>query len=271
MTAKLKIGLVGCGTIGTRMAQAIDQGKVVAELSAVNDLETEKASELIEGLKIQVPVFMGLEEIFKNVDLVVEAASPDVVPRIIPLASRYKIDCMIMSIGGLLGAEDTINEAGNAGIRIYCPSGAIAGLDAVSAASVGRVDSVRLTTRKPPQALKSAPYIIEKGIDLDAIKEEKVIFEGTALEAVPLFPKNINVAAALSLAGVGPKRTTVLIIVDPKIKRNTHQIEVEGEFGKLITRTENLPAPFNPRTSYLAALSAVACLRKITNPLKLGG
>jgi aspartate dehydrogenase len=271
MTAKLKIGLVGCGTIGTRMAQAIDQGMVIAELSALNDLEKEKADELMEGLKTQIPIFLGLEEIFKNVNLVVEAASPDVVPQIIPLASRYRIDCMIMSIGGLLGAEYMINEAKEAGIRIYCPSGAIAGLDAIAAASVGRVDSVLLTTRKPPQALKAAPYITEKGIDLDTIKEERIIFEGPAIEAVPLFPKNINVAAALSLAGVGPKRTIVRIIVDPKIKRNSHQIEVEGEFGKLITRTENLPAPFNPRTSYLAALSAIACLQKITNPLKLGG
>jgi aspartate dehydrogenase len=271
MSGKLNIGLVGCGTIGTRMAQTIDQGEIIADLLAVNDLEIEKANDLIKGLKTQIPIILGLEEIFTKADLVVEAASSNVVPQILRLASRYKIDCMIMSVGGLLGEEDMIKEAKRAGIRIYCPSGAIAGLDAVAAASVGRVDSVRLTTRKPPQALKAAPYIMEKGIDLDAVKEERVIFEGTALEAVPAFPKNINVAAALSLAGVGPKRTIVRIIVDPKIKRNSHQIEVEGEFGKLITRTENLPAPFNPRTSYLAALSAIACLQKITNPLKLGG
>ncbi|MGA1864627.1 MAG: aspartate dehydrogenase domain-containing protein, partial [bacterium] len=128
---------------------------------------------------------------------------------------------------------------------------------------------IRFAKKLIPKNISSS--LQEKGIDLDSIKEERVIFEGSALEAVPLFPKNINVAAALSLAGVGPKRTAVRIIVDPKIKRNTHQIEVEGEFGKFITRTENLPAPFNPRTSYLAALSAIACLRKITNPLKLGG
>ncbi len=271
MRGKLKIGLVGCGTIGTRLSHAIDQGVIDADLLAVNDLETEKADDLIAGLNTQVPENIGLEEIFKRTDLVVEAASTNVVHNVLSLASRYKIDCMIMSIGGLLGADDMIKEAKRVGIRIYCPSGAIAGLDAVASASMGRIDSVRLTTRKPPHALKDAPYIKEKGIDLDAFKEERVIFEGTALEAVTAFPKNINVAASLSLAGVGPKRTIVRIIADPKVKRNSHQIEVEGEFGKLLTRTENIPAPFNPSTSYLAALSAIACLKKITNPLKLGG
>lgn len=176
-----------------------------------------------------------------------------------------------MSVGGLLEMEDAIAEAAIAGIALYCPSGAIAGLDAVAAASVGRIESVMLTSRKPPQGLKGAPYIIEKGIDLDAIEREQIIFEGNARDAIRGFPKNINVAVTLSLAGIGAEKTMVRIIADPAAARNCHQIEVEGEFGRLLTLTENLPFPFNPRTSYLAALSAISCLRKITSPLKLGG
>jgi aspartate dehydrogenase len=271
MTRTLNIALVGCGTIGTRIAQAADQGEVIANLLWINDLDTEKAKLLIEHLRKQKPKIEELELLFKEADLVIEAASRKVVPRILRLASEYHKDCMIMSVGGLLGEEELIREAGRSGIHIHCPSGALAGLDAVAAASVGRIDYVRLTTTKPPLALKGAPYIREKHIDLDAIKEAEVIFEGTPLDAVPAFPKNINVAAALSLAGVGAERTMVRIVVDPNIERNCHQIDMEGEFGRLTTRTENLPAPFNPRTSYLAALSAVACLRKITGSLKVGG
>ena len=271
MVKPLTIGLIGCGTIGTRIAQAIDRGEVSAVLQSVNDIERERASGLKRGLKHQNPAVTDLEGIVSMVDLVVEAASRGAVSRVVRMASKYKRDCMIMSVGGLLGAEPAIEEAKRAGIRIYCPSGALAGLDAVAAAAVGRIDTVRLTTIKPPRALKGAPYVTKSGIDLDALTGEQVIFEGSALDAVPAFPKNINVAAALSLAGIGAQKTMVRIVADPKATRNTHSIEVEGEFGRLVTRTENLPAPFNPRTSYLAALSAVACLKRITASLRIGG
>ena len=271
MTNPLRIGLIGCGTIGTRIARAIDQGDVPAVLRAVHDQEADQIRLLVQALNTQSPVVVSLEDVFQESDLIVEAASRTVVAQILHLANRCHKDCMIMSVGGLLGAEDAIREARVSGIKVHCPSGALAGLDAVAAASIGHIDSVRLTTRKPPQALKDAPYITEKGIDLDHLQQERVIFEGNALEAVPAFPKNINVAAALSLAGIGAEETMVRIIADPDVTRNSHQIEVEGEFGRLTTRTENLPSPFNPRTSYLAALSAVACLKKITSPLKMGG
>jgi len=271
MTKPLTIGLIGCGTIGTRIARAIDQGEVTATLQAVNDIEREMAVVLKQGLKNQNPAVADMEGVFSMADLVVEAASRAAVSKVVRLASKYKRDCMIMSVGGLLGADAMIEEARAAGIRIYCPSGALAGLDAVAAAAVGRIDTVRLTTVKPPRALKGAPYVTQMGIDMDALTGETVIFEGTALEAVPAFPKNINVAAALSLAGVGAEKTLVRIVADPRVTRNIHSIEVEGEFGRLVTRTENLPAPFNPRTSYLAALSAVACLKRITACLRIGG
>ncbi|MBN2374547.1 aspartate dehydrogenase [bacterium] len=267
----LKIGLAGCGTIGTRIAQAIDNKEVCACLAGITDIQRQKAEELTRKLTTQRPEILDLKGIFEASDLVVEAASGDSVPEVLLFGLQYKKDCMIMSIGGILGNEGFISKAQENGINIYCPSGAIAGLDAVAAASVGRVDLVRLTTIKPPGGLKGAPYVTERGIDLDKLESEQIIFEGNALEAVKAFPKNINVAAALSLAGVGPSDTKIRIVADPRAIRNTHQIEVEGEFGRLMTITENLPSPFNPRTSYLAALSAVSCLRKITSPLKMGG
>lgn len=271
VTDRLRIGLIGCGTIGTRIARAIDDGEVSAVLTALHDQEADQIRLLVQTLNTQSPVVVSLEEVFQESDLIVEAASRTIAPQVLHLANRYHKDCMIMSVGGLLGSEDAIQEAWVSGIKIHCPSGALAGLDAVAAASIGHIDSVRLTTRKPPQALMGAPYITEKGIELDQFQDERVIFEGNALEAVPAFPKNINVAATLSLAGIGAEKTVVRIVADPKATRNSHQIEVEGEFGRLTTRTENLPSPFNPRTSYLAALSAVSCLKKITSPLKIGG
>lgn len=267
----MRVGLIGCGTIGTRIAEAIDQRQVNASLVGINDLERQKADALIDKLGLHGIRPLALEEIFACSDLVIEAASGKVVPEVLRLSIGYRRDCMILSVGGLLSALSLLREAEGAGIKIFCPSGAVAGLDAVSAASIGKIDRVRLTTRKPPKGLKGAPFILEKGIDLDALKGEETVFEGSALDAVSAFPKNINVAAALSLAGIGAERTEVRIIADPGSTRNSHQIEVEGEFGSLITKTENLPSPFNPKTSYLAALSAVSCLKKITGSLRIGG
>lgn len=154
--------------------------------------------------------------------------------------------------------------------RIYLPSGALTGLDGVKSAAVGRIDSVTLTTRKPPAGLSGAPYLAREGIDLSSLREEKVIFEGSAEEAVEGFPRNINVAATLSLAGIGVAKTRVRIIADPKISRNIHEIEVEGEFGRLISRTENLPSPSNPKTSLLAIFSAIATLKSLASPVRIG-
>ncbi|MBA7660637.1 L-aspartate dehydrogenase [subsurface metagenome] len=175
-----------------------------------------------------------------------------------------------MSVGGLLGNEDLLDLAKKKDCKIYLPSGALAGLDGVKSASVGRIDSITLTTRKPPEGLKGAPYIIRNKIDLDAIIKETVIFEGSANEAVEGFPKNINVSAALSLAGIGAEKTRVRIIADPNLKRNIHEVEVKGEFGRLVSRTENLPSPKNPKTSYLACLSAIATLKGIVSSIKIG-
>jgi len=154
--------------------------------------------------------------------------------------------------------------------RIYVPSGAISGLDAVKGAMVGTISNATLTTRKSPKQLEGAPYVVKNKIDLKSLDEPSLIFSGSAKEAVSAFPANINVAAALSLAGIGADKTLVQIIADPACKKNIHEIELEGDFGKLIAKTENVPSPRNPKTSYLAALSGVALLQRITSSLVVG-
>ena len=264
-----KLGLVGCGTIGREIALATDRGEIEMSLSYLCDLDPAKAGSLKKDLKNFSPEILAIEDLVKKSDFVVEAASKDVAPQVLKLCLKAGRDILIMSIGGLLTEAPLLSQAQKK-ISIHLPSGALAGLDAVKAAKLGNIKSVRLTTTKPPQGLEGAPYVKAHQIDLKAIKEKKVIFEGKALEAVKGFPQNVNVAALLSLASLGPEKTMVSIVVDPQEKRNCHEIEVIGDFGRLITRTENLPSPRNPRTSYLASLSAIATLKGLTSSLKIG-
>lgn len=266
----LKVGVVGVGAIGSEICRAIDGGVVQAALVGISDVDSAKAESLARSLKSSVPA-MALADLIEASDLVVEAASKAAAPLIIRGALERSRDVLVMSVGGLLEcAAELLQLAQRSGRRLYVPSGAIAGLDAIKGAMVGRVSKMILTTRKPPRALEGSPYIVEKGIDLKALKEPTIIFAGSAREAVPAFPANINVAAALSLAGIGPDKTEVRILADPTSDKNIHEIEAEGEFGKLFVRMENVPSPSNPKTSYMAALSAIALLQRITASLVVG-
>ena len=170
----------------------------------------------------------------------------------------------------MLDRDDLFSLAEERGATIYVPSGAIAGLDGVVSASAGRIDAITMITRKPPDGLKGAPGVEQAKIDLDAVTEPTVVYEGPVKEACRLFPANVNVSAALSMAGIGPHKTNICIYADPTVNRNTHEIIVEGEFGKLSIKIENVPSPANPRTGILSALSALATLRKITSPIQVG-
>ena len=266
----LKVGIVGCGTIGGEICRAFDEGLVQATLVGISDVDLAKAESLARSLKTSVPV-VSLADLIQASDLVVEATSKAAAPVIIRQALERSRDVMVMSVGGLLESTDEmLRLAQRQGRRLYVPSGAIAGVDAIKGAMVGRVSKVTLTTRKPPRGLEGAPYVVKKGIDLGALKEPTLIFSGSAAEAVPAFPANINVAAALSLAGIGADKTEVRIIADPGCDKNIHEIEAEGDFGRLVARMENVPSPHNPKTSYMAALSAIALLRRITASLVVG-
>ena len=266
----IKVGIVGCGAIGSEVALAVDEGRVEALLVALWDKDKVKAKDLLNRLKNQTPEISPPASWVERVDLMVESASQEAVEDLLPLAIEKGKNILVMSVGGLIGKEELINKAREKNCSIFIPSGALAGLDAVQSANIGEIETATLTTIKPPKALLGAPYIEQKGIDPFSFKEPTTIYEGNAREAIKLFPANVNVAAALSLAGIGVEKTKVRIVVDPKAKTNTHKIEVEGNFGKITAQTENYPSPSNPRTSYLAILSAISILKKLSSPLRIG-
>ncbi|GIX49014.1 MAG: L-aspartate dehydrogenase [Candidatus Tectimicrobiota bacterium] len=263
------IGIVGCGTIGRAIARAIDDGTVIARLVALHSRDEEKARAFAASLQ-QAPPVVSLDELIARADLVVEAATQAALATIAPRTLSAGKDLMVLSVGALLEHPEWPQLAARHGCRLYVPSGAIVGLDGVKGACVGQVASVTITTRKPPRGLAGAPYLVAHGIDVLALQEATVVFEGTAREACKGFPANVNVAAALSLAGVGPERTRIRIIADPQCTRNTHDIEVVGEFGRLVAHVENVPSETNPRTGKLSYLSAIALLKELTQPVRYG-
>jgi aspartate dehydrogenase len=266
-----RIGIVGCGSIGSFIAKRVDADlKGTAKLSGLCDIDYKKAK-LLSGRLSKKPPMLSLERLISASDIIIEAASGKVSADICKKTLLKGKDIMIMSIGGLLGKDELFLLAKKRNARIILPSGAICGLDGLKSAASGRIKKVTLTTRKPPQSLKGAPYIIEKNIQLDSITEECLVFEGTADEAVRGFPQNVNVSALLSIAGIGPKKTIVKIVTSPQYLVNTHEIEVEGDFGRFITRTENVPFPENPKTSFLAALSALSTLKGLLDETKMIG
>ncbi|MBI4844976.1 MAG: DUF108 domain-containing protein [Candidatus Omnitrophica bacterium] len=175
-----------------------------------------------------------------------------------------------MSVGSLLLEPGLLLKIKKSKLKLYVPSGAIAGLDALKAARMGKIHSVKLTTVKPIDGLAGAPYIISNKINLNKIKKERIIFKGSAGQAVSGFPKNINVAAILSLVGLGAEKTQVSIVASRTIKRNTHSIEIRGNFGTIICCASNVPSDVNPKTSMLAMLSALATLDGILGNVRIG-
>lgn len=266
----LKIGIIGCGTIGSEIAiacQGILKDKV--RLFAICDSDETKIEALVKKLEVK-PAVMSQDAIIKRCGLVVEAASAKISGDILEKCIKAKRDSMIMSVGGLVGREKLLVLARARGIRVYIPSGAMCGVDGLKSASVGRIDSVTLTTSKPPRGLVGAPYLKERGIDVLSITGESVLFEGTAEEAIAGFPQNINVSAVLSIAGLGAKRTRVKIVTSPDYTANVHTLEIEGECGRITTKTVNVPSKSNPKTSELAVFSAIATLAGMQDSVRVG-
>ncbi len=261
-----RIGLIGCGAIGSELAIAIDSRKVNAELVALFDVYQDAVNALANKLKIKPILARSVEEFVANsMDVVVEAASQDAVRKYARLVLENNHDLMIMSVGALLDSnlyDDLGSIAEKHDRRIYLPTGAIAGIDAIRSVR-HLLEEVTLTTTKNPRGLEGAPFFKTHKIDLHKIKRARVIYQGNAEDAVKLFPANVNVAAALSLAGIGGKKTKVRIVADPKVKVNIHEITAKGKFGEMRFQVKNIPSPTNPKTSYLAVLSAIECLRSI--------
>jgi aspartate dehydrogenase len=267
----LKIGIVGCGTIGSELAKYCSAKLAGScEITSLFDTDRKSAGSLKESLSLKANIAPSLDELAGACDIMIEAASVGAAPETLKKAIEFRKSILIISVGGMVGREALLKEAKANGCRVYFPSGAVAGIDGIKAAGISGIDRITLTTRKPAAGLKGAPYIEKSGIDLDDLKGEQLIFEGSAREAIEAFPKNVNVSATLSLAGVGADRTKVRIVSSPLYKKNTHEIELEGSFGSLFIRSENVPSPGNPKTSYMAVLSAIATLEGIINTVRVG-
>ena len=260
-----RIGLLGCGAIGTQIAIAIESGKIPATLTHVYDGSKEASASLVEKLKNK-PVIVENSHLLSShpIDIVVEAASQEAVKDVALSVLQNKRDLMIMSVGALLDESiyDILSDACKDFKKtIYLPSGAIAGLDGIKSIKQ-EIESLSITTTKHPRSLKGAKFFENSEINLDRVDSKTTLFQGTAKEAVSLFPANINVAALLSLCGIGSEKTQVTIVADPATNKNTHHIVTSGKFGKMTFTIENFPDPSNPKTSRLAILSAIETLRK---------
>ena len=264
----LRVAVAGLGSIGTRVVEELDReidGLVLAAVSAQNP---DKHRARLAALK-RPPAILPIEALADAADIVIECAPGHLVRTIVaPFVSSGKT-AVVLSVGALLDHEDLIELAKAKGGQIVVPTGALIGLDAVTAAAVGKIHSVRMVTRKPIRGLAGAPYIVENNIDIERLAEPLKIFDGTARAAAKGFPANLNVAVALSLAGIGPDRTMLEIWADPTVTRNTHRIEVDSDSARFSMSIENIPSE-NPRTGRITALSVIACLRKLRASLRVG-
>ncbi len=263
MAKPLRVGIGGLGTIGKTVASRIDEGIPGIELSAVSARNEKRAKERIAHFTRPVPV-VALEELAELADIVIECAPAAVFARVAEPAIKAGCIFVPLSVGALISQFHFVDQARESGARIIVPTGGLLGLDALRACAEGGIESVKLITRKPPAALVGAPFLTENAIDIDELKAPRKVFDGNVREAAKGFPANINVGAALSLAGIGPDRTQVEIWADPTIPRNTHRIQVEAVI------IESVPSPDNPRTGRLTPLSVIATLRGLVETLKVG-
>ncbi len=266
--APMRIGVVGLGAIGRAVCRALDEGLPGLRLAGATARDRGRGERFLKGLTRPAP-WLSLDELVHASDLVVEASTQAHLAEIAPKTLSAGRDLVVLSCGGLLGRQDWVDLAARNRCRILVPSAAIAGLDGVKGARIGAITSVTMETRKPPRGLAGAPWIEQQRIDLDAITEETLVFEGSAAEACRAFPANVNVVAALSLAGIGPEKTRIKVYAAPAKTLNHHRISVEGEFGRLGIEVENIPSE-NPRTGRLSYLSTIALLRELGATLRVG-
>jgi len=254
----MKLGIIGCGAIGTDVGKAADKMHEIKSiyLFDINKTASKKLCDSLKKAEVK-----SVKDFLKDVDIVFEAASQGAVEEYAEEIITQGKDLVIMSVGSLL--DDKFMKkiekiARQKKCKIYLPSGAVCGIDGILSASVDGIDEVTLVTTKPPESL---------GKKLD---RRSILFDGYARDAVKKFPMNINVAASLSIAGIGFDKTKVEIVADPVVTRINHKILAHGKFGRLRAEVENMPNPNNPKSSYMASLSAIATLKQIVNPIQIG-
>lgn len=260
----MRITIVGCGSIGSRLAAAADEMEEVKRIYLV-DVRKDLAERVAAGLKKAIVVDSVEDELY-HCDLVIESSGQSSAKDIMPRVVSRGVDIMITSVGSLVDDDFrkmVFDKARAAEAKIFIPAGALCGLDGLRSASCDEIDSVELITTKGPKALAEVDYLVNKGIDVYSLKEKTTVYSGPAREAVKIFPKNVNVAATVALLGIGFDRTKVTIVLDPETKSNSHELRVSGKFGSFDAHTLNIPETDNPRNSHLATLSAIAALKRI--------
>ena len=265
----LRVGLAGLGAVGMPVARRIDEGIPGLVLGAASTRDRDRGKQRVAAFRSTIPV-VAPEDLAGAADIVVDCAPAALFPRVAEPAVRAGRTLVTVNAGALLSHSHLIDLAAESDARIIVPSGALLGLDAVRAAAEGRITSIKMVTRKPPAALDGAPYLEDRGIRLDKLDRPLKVFEGSAGDGARGFPANLNVAAALSLAGIGPERTRLEIWADPGITRNTHHIVVEAVSARFEMTIDNVPSAENPRTGRITALSVIATLRGLVSPMRIG-
>jgi aspartate dehydrogenase len=267
-----KVAVIGYGSIGREIIASAKRQEIPnAKIIAVFDKQSQVVNS-VDNENGDVHLFSDFDEFYNSetyssLDIIIECASKDAVREFGKKIIESKKDLIVLSVGAFSDKEyltELQNLSSSNSTRILIPTGAIAGLDSIR--SVRKyLNSVTITTTKHPKSLAGAPFFESSRIRLDDINSETVLFEGNASTAIELFPANVNVAVAVALAGVGLEKTRVKIMTDPLISVNKHEIVAKGSFGEIHIVVQNIPSPTNPKTSYLASLSAIECLRSLCN------
>jgi aspartate dehydrogenase len=270
----VRVGIIGGGTIARLFVEHIRRGELGrSRVVAIAGRNPRSRGRQVAST-FRVPFVIGLKALLgKKPDVVVEAASHEAVREYGEALLKKGVALIVLSSGAL--CDDTLRRkleraAERSGALLSVPSGGIGGLDALKAACVAGVDSVTIAVTKPPAAWKGIPYVERLKIDLDTLREPHVLFEGPARQGVPHFPANVNIAAVLSMAGIGFDKTRLKVVADPALKYNTHTIDVRGRTGSFSIKLENVPAPENPKTAWLACYSALAALKAVRSPVRYG-
>lgn len=264
-----RVGLAGLGAVGRCLARRLSEGLKGYTIGAVSARREAPARAFLDEIGCSAPL-VPVEALAEHAEVVVEAVPASLFRSVLEPAIDHRRDAIVLSCGALLSNWDLVDRARRTGARIHVPSGAILGLDAVQAAAQGHIHSVTMVTRKPTAGLDGAPFIREQHLDLADAPEAVLVFQGTAREAVAGFPANLNVAAALSLAGVGPDETRLEVWADPSLDRNIHTVEVDSDSAQLSLRIANIPTEENSGTGRITALSVLALLHKLQSPLRIG-
>ena len=266
----MRIGIAGTGAVGMRVAQELDQGGIKgASLTGFCARNESRAAEINARLTHPVPHYR-LTEIADHCDIVIEALPPTLFDELATSVVQAGKVLVVLSASQFLGRQDLLDLAAETGARIVIPSGAMLGLDAIKGAAVGTLTSVVIETRKPVAGLIKAPYVAQMDLDLTTLTEPYRILEGSVTEVARAFPANVNVAAAVSLAGLGPDKTRMEVWADPTLERNLHTVRVTSDSSDFTMSIQNRPSEENPATGKITALSVIAWLRQRTAVLQVG-